>query len=59
MNENADRWKTDGDCSKCRRQKYCGKRCRANRQAVTNLITKAIMDKTGMGEIMSYLRRQW
>lgn len=57
MDSSADRWKTDGDCSKCRRQKYCSKRCRANKQAVTDLMTRAILDKTGAGEIIRYLSR--
>lgn len=26
----ADRWLIDGDCRKCRRAKYCSKRCRLN-----------------------------
>lgn len=24
-----DQWARDGDCSKCRRQKYCSKSCKA------------------------------
>lgn len=26
--ENNERWLTDGDCTKCRRQKYCSKPCK-------------------------------
>ena len=45
MSENADRWKIDGNCSKCRRQSYCKKACRLNKKAVTDIITKAIYDR--------------
>lgn len=56
-NDSAARWKIDGDCSKCRRQPYCKKACRLSRKAFTNMITEVIYDKTGLGEIMSYLER--
>ena len=58
MSDSADRWKIDGDCSKCRRQPDCKKACRLSRKAVTDIITEAIYDKTGLGEIMSYLGRR-
>ena len=57
MSDSADRWKIDGDCSKCRRQPYCKKTCRLYRKAVTDIITAAIYEKTGLGEIMNYLER--
>ena len=57
MSDSADRWKIDGDCSECRRQSYCKKACRLNRKAFTDIITKAIYAKTGLGELMSYLER--
>jgi radical SAM protein with 4Fe4S-binding SPASM domain len=57
MSESADRWKIDGDCSKCRRRLYCKKACRLNEKRVTGMMTKMIYDKTGLGEIMNYLRR--
>lgn len=57
MDNSADRWKIDGDCSKCRRQSYCKKACRLNNKRFTDMMTKMIYDKTGLGEIMNYLRR--
>ena len=34
MSEDTDRWKSDGNCSKCRREPYCKKPCRAYSEAV-------------------------
>lgn len=28
----SEEWKSDGDCSKCRRKSYCGTSCKANEQ---------------------------
>lgn len=55
--DSADRWKIDGDCSKCRRQAYCKKACRLNNKSVRDIMMKAIYDKTGLGVIMNYLER--
>ena len=41
---NNEQWKTDGDCSKCRRQKYCSHTCTANKRAITNYISKGVDD---------------
>ena len=54
--EDVDRWKIDGDCSKCRRQSYCNKACRLNRKAFTDIVTKALYDKTALGAVRSYLK---
>lgn len=38
-----DRWLTDGDCSKCRRESYCTKACKAQKlrkQAVLRELVK-------------------
>lgn len=29
MNENTEQWKAGGECSKCRREPYCTKKCKA------------------------------
>lgn len=34
MDETRDRWLTDGDCTKCRRQKFCSKPCKRHKGAV-------------------------
>lgn len=38
-------WKDTGKCSECRRQPYCHKQCRANREALKRLATGLIMEK--------------
>ena len=30
MVKETDQWKLNGDCYKCRRQKYCSHRCKVN-----------------------------
>ena len=30
--ESSDQWNLDGDCDKCRRNKYCGSTCKAHRE---------------------------
>lgn len=57
MTNNSDRWKIDGDCSKCRRQPYCKEACRLNNKMVTDITMKAIYEKTGLGVIMQHLER--
>ena len=50
MIKETDQWKLDGDCSKCRRQKYCSHICKAKadedarklRMAVANAIVKRL-----------------
>lgn len=38
-------WQDTGKCSECRRQPYCKKQCRANREALKRLATGLIMEK--------------
>lgn len=39
----ADSWKTDGDCSVCRRQNYCSKTCtKARHRMEKDLRAKAL-----------------
>lgn len=52
--ENRDRWLIDGDCSLCRREKYCNKPCKKQQirhqqqvaaitaQALVNVMTRHI-----------------
>lgn len=37
-----ERWLTDGDCTKCRRQNYCSKPCRRNIQTQQAQLTMAV-----------------
>lgn len=32
MNIDTEQWKIDGDCTKCRRQRYCSKPCKKQRE---------------------------
>ena len=41
MSESADQWLSGGDCSKCRRQNYCHKQCKANERFVTSKYVRA------------------
>lgn len=46
-----ERWKTDGDCSKCRRAKYCSKDCTARKRRMRAFISEAIVKATGIDRI--------
>lgn len=37
-----EQWKLQGDCSACRKEKYCSKRCKANERRSTNLVHAAV-----------------
>ena len=39
-----ERWKTDGNCEKCRRKSYCKKPCTANKRRGNRLLRDAIRD---------------
>lgn len=41
VDESRDRWLTDGDCTKCRRQKFCSKPCKRHKGAVQREIAGA------------------
>ena len=41
---NNEQWKTTGDCTKCRKQKYCSKPCTANKKATQKWINNHITD---------------
>ena len=38
-------WLNTGKCSECRRQPYCHKQCRANREAIRRMVTGLMMEK--------------
>lgn len=42
--ENGDRWLTDGDCTKCRRKKFCSKPCKRHKGAIQREITGMIAE---------------
>lgn len=42
INEN-EQWLLDGDCNKCRREKYCNKVCTARKRYATSRMASAVM----------------
>ena len=42
--ENREQWKTEGDCTKCRREKYCRHQCRPNRERYHRAICYAVIE---------------
>lgn len=50
MTESNEQWKSGGDCEKCRRQAYCGAKCKARIDRETaelnNLVSKAFSKAT-------------
>lgn len=43
-NAEGDQWAREGDCSKCRRQKYCGSRCKKNVLRVERIIRETLAE---------------
>lgn len=37
-----EQWKLQGDCSACRKEKYCSKRCKANERRSTDSVRAAV-----------------
>lgn len=50
--ETNEQWKSGGDCSKCRRNKYCSKPCKESIRTRDRIIYEAILEKTKMGKIL-------
>ena len=53
-----EQWLLSGDCSKCRKSKYCSKRCTANSKAYTAALKKFIERKTGLEKIKDVMRQK-
>ena len=51
MAENSEQWKGEGDCRKCRREKYCKTACRAHERYRQTIIGRVIRDQTGLDEL--------
>lgn len=47
--EDNEQWKLQGDCKKCKRQRYCTKGCKANRveseRFVNRMVAEAMVKK--------------
>ena len=52
---NNEQWKNGGDCSKCRKQKYCSTICKENRKLLTRTVYQAVDKKVGgiLGKIVN------
>ena len=57
MMENNEQWKGGGDCGKCRRAKYCKKKCRAAREREAHIMREIIRGTTGINEIEAALNQ--
>lgn len=55
MTKSDERWLTDGDCQKCRRNKYCKKTCTAFKRRTKRDMTRFIEHRTGLGRIFNML----
>lgn len=42
-----EQWKQGGDCSKCRRQKYCKKKCSENKRVIDRVVREAAAEILG------------
>lgn len=56
MSEDVERWKTDGNCAKCRRREYCSKACTAQKRRAKAIIAQMIRERTGAGYMRETLR---
>lgn len=43
--DNSEQWKLDGDCSLCRRKKYCSKQCTRNKRETEIMIRSMVASK--------------
>lgn len=48
----ADSWLTDGNCSECRRNKYCNKKCKKRVQVEKRREYSTAMETTGMERLL-------
>lgn len=49
---NNEQWKTDGDCSKCRRKNYCKEKCKAYKNGLLKDVSEAFF-KTRTGQFVN------
>ena len=52
----ADSWLTDGDCSSCRRNKYCSKECKRHKELCERKLRDLVLSRTKLGFALSLLR---
>ena len=44
MNDLTEQWNLDGNCSQCRRKKYCSKRCKAYLESMSKELKSTIIN---------------
>ena len=49
--EDSERWLSDGNCTYCRRKKYCSKACTAQKRRKEAIIRALIRNKTGIDQL--------
>lgn len=54
MNE---QWKTNGDCSKCRRKNYCKEKCKAYKNGLIKDFSEAFL-KTRTGQFVNVVNEE-
>ena len=52
-----EQWRLNGDCEKCRKQKYCSKPCTANKTNVKGMIDRVIREATGLDATFKALEK--
>lgn len=57
MVEENERWKSDGDCRKCRRKEYCSKPCTMLKRAYKKALDQAIAEKTHMDTLKEAMKQ--
>ena len=53
--EDNERWLSDGNCTYCRRKKYCGKACTAQKRRKEAIIRAMVWNKTGITRIQKLI----
>ena len=49
--EDNERWLSDGNCTYCRRKKYCSKACTAQKRRKEAIIRAMVRNMTGIGQL--------
>lgn len=52
-----EQWHLNGDCEKCRKQKYCSKPCTANKVSVKGMVDRLIRETTGLDAAFKALEK--
>lgn len=50
-----DAWLIDGNCTKCRREKYCSKLCTKAKKRRESFIRNMVYERTGIGQMLNVI----